>query len=493
MSIDLNELKLTFARERDPKIFGYNIEMAELIGGMFWKPYTPEQVAGTEEFPPIVPTDDLNEIMGRMMSVFPPVNLYNERLRTLAKGLGPAVVRYSGGWASSLYFDSDDTAGGKAPEGFASVLTREQWQGALDFAKAADADIMVSVANCEGTHREGYTDWLPNEAKKLWDYTASQGMSIKYAEFMNEPNIRFGSTLPKEYGSKEFAADHDAFARWLKAEHPETELIGPCNAKGPRLVGPSAQMMLPCEDMLEAMEIKPTGYSYHSYTGVSERGALLGHHYDFSEALNEDYLDATMVDLDYNSKIRDTYMPEARMWVTESGCAGSGGNTWGPTFIEVIRLLDELCKFAKKADGVILHNTLCAGAYALIDEETGMPRPQYWGAYLYKKLMGLTVYETGEKIREGCHLYAQSRADGKEGVCWLYINNSWDESAYVSVPDCELYQLTGPAPRSTETYLNGRLIAMPEDPGQMPELDPVSIKAGTIEIPPCSVAFIVTD
>lgn len=298
--------------------------------------------------------------------------------------------------------------------------------------------------------------------------------------------------MPPEYGAREFARDHDLFARWLQEYHPETRLIGPCNAKGPRLTGQSAQMMLPCETLLRHMEIMPTSFSYHSYTGISERGRLFGHHYEFEEVLSESYLNATMEDLAFNASLRDTYAPGADLWVTESADAGSGGNTWAPTFVEVIRLLDELSKFAQRADGVILHNTLCASAYGLLEAETNLPCPQYWGGLLYNKLMGVTVYETGELIREGCHLYAQSRADEKEGVCWLYINNSWTEHVALQVPNCEVYQLTAPMPRSTEIQLNGKPIEMPEDPETLPVLQPVYQKMGTLDIPPCSATFIVT-
>lgn len=37
-------------REVNPRLMSYNVEFAEVTGGTFWKAYTPEQVAGTEEF-----------------------------------------------------------------------------------------------------------------------------------------------------------------------------------------------------------------------------------------------------------------------------------------------------------------------------------------------------------------------------------------------------------------------------------------------------------
>ena len=40
MTIHLNDLTLKSIRRHNPKMFGYNVEMAEITGGTFWKPYT---------------------------------------------------------------------------------------------------------------------------------------------------------------------------------------------------------------------------------------------------------------------------------------------------------------------------------------------------------------------------------------------------------------------------------------------------------------------
>lgn len=47
----------------DEKLLSYNIEMTEVTGGTFWKAYTPEQIAGTEEFPPISKMEEFGNLM----------------------------------------------------------------------------------------------------------------------------------------------------------------------------------------------------------------------------------------------------------------------------------------------------------------------------------------------------------------------------------------------------------------------------------------------
>ena len=51
-NIKLHIDNLEVLRTVNPRLMSYNVEMTEVTGGTFWKAYTPEQIAGTEEFPP---------------------------------------------------------------------------------------------------------------------------------------------------------------------------------------------------------------------------------------------------------------------------------------------------------------------------------------------------------------------------------------------------------------------------------------------------------
>jgi hypothetical protein len=80
----------------DERFQSYNVEMAEVIGGNFWKPYAKSKPAATVK--PITSFE-----IGKDPTMFErraPVDLTNSRLRKLAAALGPAYVRVSGTWAS---------------------------------------------------------------------------------------------------------------------------------------------------------------------------------------------------------------------------------------------------------------------------------------------------------------------------------------------------------------------------------------------------------
>lgn len=81
----------------DPRYQSYNVEMAEIVGGKFWKPYAARKEATTTA----ARAGDLSKPaskglqIGQDPSMFvarPPVDLSNARLRKLAAALGPAYL-----------------------------------------------------------------------------------------------------------------------------------------------------------------------------------------------------------------------------------------------------------------------------------------------------------------------------------------------------------------------------------------------------------------
>ena len=129
--------------------------------------------------------------------------------------LGPVWVRTSGTWATKTYYDFDDHTGGTAPEGFQNVLTREQWEGVLDFVKAVNDRLLISVGNCVGNHKPDGS-WDPAQARLLLDFSREYGVPVAAAEFMNEPNLLGMSGAPEGYTLEQLCRDQDAFFRMLK-------------------------------------------------------------------------------------------------------------------------------------------------------------------------------------------------------------------------------------------------------------------------------------
>lgn len=493
ITLKIDDLKTL--RTVDERLVSYNVEMTEVTGGTFWKEYTPEQIAGNGKFP-IVGIKDADS----MMQVYPPIDLTNTKLRKLANEIGPVWVRVSGTWATKTYYDLDGSAGGVAPEGYQNVLTKEQWTGVLDFVKFLGAKLLVSVSNCAGIHTAD-EPWNPSQAKLLFDFSRDYGVPINAAEFMNEPNLLSGSGAPEGYTVEHYIRDQDIFNKWLHENYPECLAVGPCSVGGGKMGKlnvekfPLKQLMKKMgteafiKDAKEPMEV----FSYHYYNGVSERIAAGMHFVHWKDSLitSEEYLDAAPYCAKAAARVRDKYMPGAQLWVTESGDAGGGGNTWASTYVDVLRTLNELGTFATISDGIVFHNTLASSDYGWLRHGSFDPRPNYFAILLWNRLMGTTVYDSEIAISEGAHVFCHSRKDGKDGCAYLVINNSKKKSTTVDLPkEAVCYVLDGNGNmRNTVMYLNGKALTLGDD-DTLPELEGVNV-SGSIEVEPGSCAFIV--
>ena len=72
----------------DARFVSYNVEMVEVTGGRFWKPYKSAAAASTS---PVSPSQG-NQQVGMDTTRFqyrPPIDLANPKLRKLAAALGP--------------------------------------------------------------------------------------------------------------------------------------------------------------------------------------------------------------------------------------------------------------------------------------------------------------------------------------------------------------------------------------------------------------------
>lgn len=305
------------------------------------------------------------------------------------------------------------------------------------------------------------------------------------------------SGTPKGYTAEDFARDQDAFFRFISDNYPEVLTVGPCSAGdswcgeyGENMRHPVNLDVVPTEEILKLCKEKPDVFSYHYYNGLSERGAFMGGHWDASEAHTDEYIGESERACRITREFRNKYAPGAPMWVTESGDAGAGGNTWASTYLDVLRFANELGIFSSLTHGVIFHNTFCSSDYGLLAPETYEIRPNYWLCWLWNRLMGTTVYDAGAGVAESLHVYAHSRRDGKEGVVYMILNNSLTDTVSAELPQAaERYTLSAAELRSKEIMLNGKVMNYID--GKAPELIPIAEPAGTIELPPATVTFLV--
>ena len=459
----------------DERFQSYNIEMVEVTGGWFWKPYRSEPETGpaatSHSSPRAPPGVDTNLFQYR-----PPIDLGNARLRKLAAALAPAYLRVSGTWANSTYFTDSDEPPSVPPPGFKGILTRPQWRGVINFSHAVDAPIVTSFAISAG-NRDAAGVWTPDQARRLLDYTGSIGGRIAAAEFMNEPDLAATNGAPAGYDAAAYGRDFRIFLTFVKQAAPELMILGPGTAGA----SPTAA------DLLAASGPGLDVVSYHYYgtlskrcTGNSAPGA----------ALSEDWLARTDRTLKFYQSIRDRYAPGKPIWLTETADAACGGNPWATSFLDTFRYLDQLGRLARAGVQVVMHNTLAASDYGLLDEKTLQPRPNYWGALLWRRLMGKVVLDAGVAIQAGLHVYAHCQRSTPGGVALLVINTDRAAPHALKLPMAPLrYTLDAASLLGPRVRLNGNALMLGAR-DQLPPIAGVPTAANTVTFEPATITFL---
>ena len=233
-------------------------------------------------------------------------------------------------------------------------------------------------------------------------------------------------------------------------------------------------------------------FSYHFYGAVSQRCAsLMGPGFGTTPdaALSEEWLSRTERARAFYAALRDRFAPGAPMWLTETAEAACGGNPWATTFLDSFRYLSQLGRLAKQDVQVVMHNTLAASEYALIDQATLTPRPNYWAALLWRRLMGPTVLEAGP-TGPGTQLYAHCMPGKPGGVTVLAINTSRTETASLDLPaSADRYTLTARALEDERVLLNGHELGLGTG-DELPKLEPARVYSGRVELARASITFL---
>ena len=302
---------------------------------------------------------------------------------------------------------------------------------------------------------------MPGQARGFLDYTRSIGGDIAAAEFMNEPTMATMGGAPKGYDAAAFGRDFKLFASFARQAASGMRILGPGSVG--ETTAPDAMIhygsegVIATSDMLRQMGTDIDAFSYHHYGAASLRcaGTPGMPQTNADAALSEEWLARTDQTLAFYRNLRDEFAPGKPMWLTETADAACGGNPWASTFLDTFRYLDQLGRLAKQGVQVVIHNTLAASDYGLLDQKTLKPRPNYWGALLWRRLMGTTVLDFGVEIAEGRHVYAHCLRGVPGGVTLLVINNSQTKTVVEMPLESKRYTLSAEPLQNGDVDLNG--------------------------------------
>jgi hypothetical protein len=284
------------------------------------------------------------------------------------------------------------------------------------------------------------------------------------------------------------------FRPFIKQAAPDMVFLGPGSVgEGVPLGNPLTAGSMPflkSEDLLAAAGPVFDAFSYHFYGAVSERCASIGQGATTTSgaALSADWLSRTDTAEAFYRGLRDRFEPGKPLWVTETADAACGGNPWASTFLDSFRYLNQLGSLAKRGVQVVIHNTLVSSDYGLLDENSFSPRPNYWAALLWRKLMGAVVLDAGATPAPALHLYAHCLRTQPGGVALLAINTDSSRHSLDMRSSSEGYTLSADRFEDSTVKLNGIALTLGALDA-LPQMKGEPLKAGGISLAPDTITF----
>ncbi|XP_026090616.1 heparanase-like [Carassius auratus] len=465
------------------------------------------------------------------------MNLLNSpKLRTLAKALTPAFLRFGGTKQDFMKFnprgrsfqarDSSSAVLEKLCERLelppmlenrlkqewvlqSKTLLQEELEGKYKKTKFSEyaVDLLYTFANCSGLDLIFGLNALLRTSENTWDSTNAE-LLLKYCESRqyamswelgNEPNSyekKAGVRVDGYQLGQDFVHLHQILQQ--SAVYHSTGLYGPD-------VG------------------QPRDHRKYLLTGFLETGAkaitaCTWHHYYVNgrDTSLEDFLDPEVLDtletkINEVLEIVESVSPGKKVWLGETSSAYGGGAVGlSDTFVAGFMWLDKLGLAAKLGLDVVIRQVLIgSGTYHLVDDNLD-PLPDYWLSLLYKRLVGPEVLKAEvnmnsrpkKPIRVYLHCTNRKSTHYRPGAVTLFALNLNKNEVTFILPDhmanstIEEFVLQSSEAGEQSLYsrsvkLNGQVLRMVDD-RTLPPLKGRELPPGEhIKLPGFSFAFYV--
>jgi hypothetical protein len=189
------------------------------------------------------------------------------------------------------------------------------------------------------------------------------------------------------------------------------------------------------------------------------------------------------------------------VWLGETGSAQCGGEPGlSDAYVSGFWWVDQLGVMARRGEPVSIRQSLSGANYGLLDDDTLVPRPDYWNSLLWRRLMGTVVLDaevtdSDDRVRAYAHCTRSGASGAGPGAVTLVaINLSQTDAATLQVAGAstsgaEVYLMTASDLASKVGLLNGTALAAAAD-GSPPAFAGASL-TGSLKLPPTSYAFVV--
>ncbi|XP_051537656.1 heparanase isoform X1 [Myxocyprinus asiaticus] len=468
------------------------------------------------------------------------MNLLNSpKLRTLAKALIPAFLRFGGTKQDFMKFNPQGRyfqGRENSSEAFhylgdsckrlelppflenslkqewalhSKILLQEELEGKYRKTKFSQyaVDLLYAFANCSGLDlifglnallRTSENSWNSQNAELLLKYCGSRQYVMSW-ELGNEPNSyekKAGIRVDGYQLGQDFVHLHQILQK--STLYHSTALYGP--------------------DISQPRDHRKDLLTGFLETGAAAINACTWHHYYVNgrDTSLEDFLDPRVLDtlaskINQVLKTVQSVSPGKKVWLGETSSAyGGGAIGLSDTFVAGFMWLDKLGLGAKLGLDVIIRQVLIgSGTYHLVDDNLD-PLPDYWLSLLYKRLVGPEVLKAEvhtnsgfkKQIRVYLHCTNRKSTNYRQGAVTLFALNLNKSQATISLPThisnstIEAFILQAAEPGEEGLYsrsvkLNGKVLTMVDD-RTLPPLQGSELPPGEqIQLPGFSFAFYV--
>ncbi|XP_044189075.1 heparanase [Thunnus albacares] len=453
--------------------------------------------------------------------------LSSPKLRTLARALTPAFLRFGGTQQDFMVFTPQFTSSFTAekscnelelPSWLEEKLT-EEWSQQEMLLMSEDrkkkfnrttytestVDLLNSFTNCTGLDlifgvnallRTADNSWNSSNARLLMQYCESRQYRMSW-ELGNEPNsFRWKSGIWVD--GLQLGQDFTHFRQIMS----KSKFYHNAQLYGPDIGQPRTHRT----DLLESF----------LHSGANAINAFTWHHYYVNgrDTSLKDFLDPKLLDVlktktdEVLERVKQV-SPGKPVWLGETSSAyGGGAERLSNTFVAGFMWLDKLGLAARLGIDVVMRQSLIGnGRYNLVDNQLE-PLPDYWLSVLYKRLVGpevlgikvLSIFGRGKTVRLYLHC-TNKRSYGDGAVTMISMNLSKRPArismpAHVSSSTVDAFVLQSEKPgeeglHSSSVKLNGQVLKMVDDK-TLPDLKGIRLPAAEhLELPAYSLAFYV--
>lgn len=319
-----------------------------------------------------------------------------------------------------------------------TVLRKALWKRLCAFASSCGLELVFNIG-MGPEHRDAKGHWLDRDARRIISWAGRKDSPVRAWELGNEVNaFPFIYGLGWRQSGKAYARDFALFSRLVAQLDPGALKAGPASAVWPRLGEMNALIpgFLSCS---EARDLDVL--SVHWYPQQSFRGRFAVRRARGNSLLSNRVLDeprrwirrfrrlanargvankAAYAGQDQSPRTVGT----PRLWVTEVGHALYGGqpglsDTWNSS----LWWLDFLCLAASEGVGAVFRQSLVGSDYGLLDPVDFKPRPDWWVACLFTRLLGREVFGQVECQGPDKRLRVWAFAGKRPKEVWLVCIN----------------------------------------------------------------------